>query len=731
MIRFLLLCALPISSFLGLGYQEPETSQTDWQDSFPVCMNKNIAEFSPPLLWTNRRPFSSMFWHDGAWAANVQEPSLPDFSDNPLAAELCQAILEKDLDQMNRAIEEGADVNAVSKTQTTPLFLAYCLKTDPRPFYCLLKHGADPNATVNSIGSDVVSVLWDSETAIVHLVAFGRYNRLFKAVFEHGGDPNLRWEIDTLETSTTPFRLLHEESPDVFERLELLIRCGANLDDLDTGGWTETHSWLKWRIDISNYGRHCRLALSVLKAGASFRLAAKRGVGYDKGSLYDGCYFHPIHFLAEAESEIGKLPADQQVQYRAVIQWLEEHGGSLKQAKADLGRWKNWIENGRADLIEKEHEERQREEAKAKNVEQETSQNDWQQLLPVCMNEKVTRFSPPGWENSVTAFSDIYWHDTFYWWPGFDGLKEPDFSDNPKAAKLCKAITKKNVAEMERLIADGAEVNAVSKDGITPLFFAFHFPRDPRPFACLLEHGADPNLPVNPTCIDDLMISSLSGASAVHLVAHGDYNRLFKTVFEHGGDANLRRDVSLGQFSTTPFLMIRHDAPDAVERMEFLVQCGANLNDRFASGATKLIQSTNMNAAGQHYDQSCRLALALLNAGADFRLDAKSGPCSNQKDYIYYHCYFRPIHFLAEAEPEVAKLPADQQVHFRVVIQWLEEHGDSLNQAKADLERWKNWIGSGQLELIEKEHEAWLKEKAEVTSDTTNGGRFRLSDKRG
>ncbi len=351
-------------------YQEQEKQDSRWQDDLPVCLKESITEYSPPLFWTNRpAPFSTKYWHDGTWGQNLNAPSLPDFSDNPLAEELCKAILEKDITRMERAIAQGADVNAISKNQISPLFLAYHVTTDPRPFECLLKNGADPNLTVDAIGLDITAVAWSAKTAPVHLVTFGRYNRLYKSVLGHGGNPNLIWDNQRLNTISTPFLILLDSSPDAFERLELLINCGANIDEQTSDGWTKLNLWLDSNKRKSSYERTCGLSLVLLKAGANFRLDVKQDAGREGDAPYAGCYFRPIHFLAEAEPEVSKLPAEEQVHYRSVVQWLEEHGESLAEAQDDLERWKKWIESGQEHLIEQEHEAKIKEKAKEEEKE--------------------------------------------------------------------------------------------------------------------------------------------------------------------------------------------------------------------------------------------------------------------------------------------------------------------------------------------------------------------------
>ena len=77
------------------------------------------------------------------------------------------------------------------------------------------------------------------------------------------------------------------------------------------------------------------------------------------------------------------------------------------------------------------------------------------------------------------------WHARMNW-------KAEDYFQDPKVISLCKAIEADDVKEMEWLIASGSDANAVGKDGMTPLLWAFPDGKIER-FQCLLNKGADPN----------------------------------------------------------------------------------------------------------------------------------------------------------------------------------------------------------------------------------------------
>jgi hypothetical protein len=53
------------------------------------------------------------------------------------------------------------------------------------------------------------------------------------------------------------------------------------------------------------------------------------------------------------------------------------------------------------------------------------------------------------------------------------GWKAEDYFTDPKVIALCHAIEANDLAEMERLVKAGADVNAQGKDKMTPLLWAF------------------------------------------------------------------------------------------------------------------------------------------------------------------------------------------------------------------------------------------------------------------
>ena len=132
------------------------------------------------------------------------------------------------------------------------------------------------------------------------------------------------------------------------------------------------------------------------------------------------------------------------------------------------------------------------------------------------------------------------------------GWKAEDYFADPKVIALCRAIEANDLAEMERLVKAGADVNSQGKDKMTPLLWAFpdnHLPR----FKWLLEHSANPNVVVEGEFNTRQMISR--GESVTLLACKTSYPGYFEAVFDHGGDPNIRHTGPLG-FSQTPLLAV-------------------------------------------------------------------------------------------------------------------------------------------------------------------------------
>lgn len=160
---------------------------------------------------------------------------------------------------------------------------------------------------------------------------------------------------------------------------------------------------------------------------------------------------------------------------------------------------------------------------------------------------------------------------------------------------LLDAVRFDDVAAVERLVADGADVNARQADGATALAWAA-MRSNPDIARMLLEAGADPNL------ANDLGVSPLT------LAIENGATELVELLLERGADPGLARENG-----ETPLMTAARLGQIPVLRK--LLEAGADPNAREA----KFGQTALMWAAGD--SEAVRL---LLERGADPRVTTKT-----------------------------------------------------------------------------------------------------------
>jgi hypothetical protein len=253
------------------------------------------------------------------------------------------------------------------------------------------------------------------------------------------------------------------------------------------------------------------------------------------------------------------------------------------------------------------------------------------------------------------------------------GWTAEDYFADPQVIALCRAIEASDLDEMERLVKAGADVNAQGKGKMTPLLWAFPDNRLPR-FKWLLEHGADPNVLVESEFNTRQLISP--GDAVTHMACATPFPGYFDAVFDHGGNPNLRRSGVLG-FDATPLVtVIQKGGRNRKEKLKRLIALGAGMN-ALSGGGTPPMKAANWFTQND-------LVLIMLEAGADFRT-------YDHKDSE------RLIHKVVRQEFGTVGLKAltpQMRVERDSVIKWLEDRGESYEEAKADIERWDSWSGA-------------------------------------
>jgi hypothetical protein len=267
----------------------------------------------------------------------------------------------------------------------------------------------------------------------------------------------------------------------------------------------------------------------------------------------------------------------------------------------------------------------------------------------------------------ITTGCDRSWHSKMNW-------NAKDFFDDPLVVALCKAIETNDLEEIDRLVADGADINAKGKGNMTPLLWAFPEGK-PKTFKRILEHGADPNVKVT----DDFntekqvvpkLLLIRPGDSVLHLAAKTSRPNYFRYVIQHGGDPNLIGGGELIKRSPLS-LAVMSGGSDKKQAIQLLIDAGADLDYVDSTERTALSYAISSG----HYD----LAIQLLNLGASFNV------CNDSGDTV--------IHFILR---EGERLPPSQELKekYSEVLELLKSKGADFEGAKRDR---KVWASGGNL----------------------------------
>lgn len=165
-----------------------------------------------------------------------------------------------------------------------------------------------------------------------------------------------------------------------------------------------------------------------------------------------------------------------------------------------------------------------------------------------------------------------------------------------RARLLASAAGEGNLAEVDRLVAEGVNVDSRGTQNATPLFWSM---RNPSGFTKLLELGANPNVVFG------------DGGSVMHWAARAEDTGLLRAALRHGGDPNL----VAGAFERTPLFEAigRNDTA----ALDLLLDAGADIDARSSNGDTAA-----MVAAGRgRFD----VVYLLLSRGASYSVPNDNG----------------------------------------------------------------------------------------------------------
>jgi len=180
-----------------------------------------------------------------------------------------------------------------------------------------------------------------------------------------------------------------------------------------------------------------------------------------------------------------------------------------------------------------------------------------------------------------------------------NAMNARDYFTSPVELALIDAAGAADIRKLERLVAQGADVNARGRDGMTPALWALAH-QSKNGLAFLLEHGADPNKQL-----------TSDGSSAMSLSAAAADSWYLREIIDHGGNVNLWNPVRC----QTPIF----DAMGALrdENVRLLIASHANLNALDKVGFTPAIGA----AVQWRFDW----VYVLLQAGADPAMQTPGG----------------------------------------------------------------------------------------------------------
>lgn len=177
-------------------------------------------------------------------------------------------------------------------------------------------------------------------------------------------------------------------------------------------------------------------------------------------------------------------------------------------------------------------------------------------------------------------------------------VAEKYFPDRSQLA-LARAIEAEEIPAIDRAVADGADVNRLGKDEMTPLAWAFTKQKK-ESFRRLLEKGANPNFKTKKAAWNN------DGQSIMQFSAMASDPDYLRLSLKYGGNPNAP-DLLPGK--TIIYTAIRNRRP---ENIRILARSGANLNFQDASGATPAMMAKN--------DSQFDLVYLLMELGADMKV---------------------------------------------------------------------------------------------------------------
>jgi ankyrin repeat protein len=231
-----------------------------------------------------------------------------------------------------------------------------------------------------------------------------------------------------------------------------------------------------------------------------------------------------------------------------------------------------------------------------------------------------------------------------------------------RARALAKAAGKGRKRTIERLVAEGVDVNARGRRNATPLFWALK-KGSVRGFGLLLELGADPNV-----LYDD-------GGTVMHWAASHKKPEFLELALNHGGNPNLVNPAGDMQAPIHDTITIG-EGPGLPEKTALLLEAGADIHLKDRVGWTVLHSA----AAQKRYD----VVLELLERGADpeARFKRPNWEWTDSGERRKYYTDGENLSEMLQSDRGVLVPDSEQHMWMDRVESWLGQHQETSGGPK-------------------------------------------------
>lgn len=180
---------------------------------------------------------------------------------------------------------------------------------------------------------------------------------------------------------------------------------------------------------------------------------------------------------------------------------------------------------------------------------------------------------------------------------------EESYGKDDGLKSLAKAAGKGQIKKLEKLVAQGQDVNAKGKGNTTALFWALK-KSNLKGYRWLLEHGADPNV-----MFDD------GGSVMYWAVLQKKSDHFLRLALRYGGDPNLKK-----QNYTKEPLIFTTLVDGFEDRFDILIDAGADINVKSyvaVAGVPLIVNAIDL--------RQTEIAYKLLELGADYKIRSDLG----------------------------------------------------------------------------------------------------------